>query len=84
VRIATMIIGLTLMLVVGAQSCAVSLGDAALNTKAAMQGGPIGLFMAFLFLIGGAFALAFPFVSVLAFFFAGIFGIAGGSEHLLR
>ena len=52
-RIATMIISLILMLVVGAQSCAVSLGDAALQTKAAEQGGPIGLFMAFLFLIGG-------------------------------
>src|SRR5215211_3949662 len=75
-----MIISLILMLVVGAQSCAVSLGDAALNTKAATQGGPIGLFMAFLFLVGGAFALAFPFVSVLAFFFAGIFGIAGGAS----
>jgi hypothetical protein len=34
-RIATMILSLILMLVVGAQSCAVSLGDAALNTKAA-------------------------------------------------
>jgi hypothetical protein len=80
VRIATMIISLILMLVVGAQSCAVSLGDAALQTKAAEQGGPIGLFMAFLFLIGGAFALAFPFVSVLAFFFAGIIGLAGGAS----
>ena len=79
-RIATMIISLILMLVVGAQSCAVSLGDAALETKAAEQGGPIGLFMAFLFLIGGAFALAFPFVSVLAFFFAGIIGLAGGAS----
>jgi hypothetical protein len=52
----------------------------ALDTKAAEQGGPIGLFMAFLFLIGGAFALAFPFVSVLAFFFAGIIGLAGGAS----
>jgi hypothetical protein len=80
VRIATMIISLILMLVVGAQACAVSLGDAALQRKAAEQGGPIGLFMAFLFLIGGAFALAFPFVSLLAFFFAGIIGLAGGAS----
>jgi len=79
-RIATMILSLILMLVIGAQSCAVSLGDAALNTKAAEQGGPIGLMMAFLFLVGGAFALAFPFVSVLAFFFAGVFGLAGGAS----
>jgi hypothetical protein len=77
VRIATMILSLILMLVVGAQSCAVSLGDAALNTKASSQGGPIGLFMAFLFLVGGAFALALPFVSVLAFGFADIIAIAG-------
>jgi hypothetical protein len=54
------------MLVVGTQSCAVSLGDAALQTQAAQQGGPIGPFMAFQFLIGEAFAFAFPFVSVLA------------------
>jgi uncharacterized membrane protein len=52
VRIATMIISLILMLVVG---------------------GPVVL-------IGGAFALAFPFVSVLAFFFAGIIGLAGGAS----
>ena len=57
-----------------------SLGDAALNSKAATQGGPLGLFMAFLLLIGGAFTLAFPFVSALAFFIAGIFGIAGGAS----
>jgi hypothetical protein len=80
VRIATMILSLILMLVIGAQSCAVSLGDAALNTKSAEQGGPIGLVMAFLFLVGGAFALAFPFVPVLAFFFAGLFGVAGGAS----
>ena len=36
--------------------------------------------MAFLFLVGGAFALAFPFVSVLTFFFAGVFGLAGGAS----
>jgi hypothetical protein len=80
VRIATMILSLILMLVVGAQSCAVSLGDAALKTKAAEQGGPIGLVMAFLFLVGGAFALAFPLVSLVAFFLAGVFGLAGGGS----
>jgi hypothetical protein len=78
-RIATMIISLILMLVVGGQSCAVSFGEAALGTKAAQQGGPIGLVMAFLFLVGGAFALAFPLVSLIAFFFAGVFGLAGAS-----
>jgi hypothetical protein len=72
-----MILSLILMLVVGAQSCAVSLGEAALGTKAAQQGGPIALVMAFLFLVGGAFALAFPLVSLTAFSFAGVLGLAG-------
>jgi hypothetical protein len=75
-----MILSLILMLVVGAQSCAVSLGDAALNTKAAEQGGPIGLVMAFLFLVGGSFALVFPLVSLVAFVLSRILGLAGGAS----
>jgi hypothetical protein len=73
-----MILSLILMVVVGAQSCAVSLGDSLANTKAAEQGGPIGLVMAFLFLVGGAFAMAFPLVSLICFVAAGLFGLAGG------
>jgi hypothetical protein len=78
VRIATMILSLVLMLVVGAQSCAVSVGDEMLGEKAATQGGPIGLIIAFLFLLGGAFALVFPLVSLAAFVLAGLLGLAGG------
>jgi hypothetical protein len=78
VRIATMILSLVLMLVVGAQSCAVSVGDEMLGEKAATQGGPIGLIIAFLFLLGGAFALVFPLVSLAAFVLDGLLGLAGG------
>ena len=78
-RIATMILSLILMLIVGAQSCAVSVGDAALETKSAEQGGPIGILMALLFLVGGAFVLVFPLVSLVSFVLAGIFGLAAGS-----
>jgi hypothetical protein len=35
--------------------------------------------MALLFLIGGAFALAFPVVSLVAFVLAGIVGLSGGA-----
>ena len=80
VRIATMILSLILMLVVGAQSCAVSVGDAALETKAAEQGGPLGILMALLFLVGGAFALVFPMVSLISFVLAGLVGLGGGSS----
>jgi hypothetical protein len=74
-----MILSLILMLIVGAQSCAVSIGDAALGTKAATQGGFLGIFMALLFLVGGAFALVFPLVSLVSFLLAAFFGLAGGA-----
>ncbi|MDQ4002044.1 MAG: hypothetical protein M3283_13850 [Actinomycetota bacterium] len=79
-RIATMILSLILMLVVGAQSCAVTVGDALGNEPSATQGGVIGIFMAFLFLIGGAFALAFPLVSFIAFVIAGLSGLGAGAS----
>src|SRR3712207_5505655 len=78
-RVATMILSLILMLVVGLQSCAVSLGDQVIGEKASQQGGPLGIFMALLFLVGGAFALAFPLVSLVAFVLAGLIGLAGGA-----
>jgi hypothetical protein len=80
VRIATMILSLILMLLLGAQSCAASLGGAALKREGIEQGGAVGVLMTLLFLVGGAFALAFPLVSMLAFFFAGVFGLAGGAS----
>ena len=79
-RIATMILSLILMLVVGLQSCAVSVGDASLNEPTKSQGGAIGILIAFLFLIGGAFALVFPLVSLVAFVLAGIFGLSSGDS----
>jgi hypothetical protein len=72
VRIATMVLSLILMLVVGAQSCAVSIGDSLGNAKASTQSGVIGLLIAFLFLVAGAFALSFPLVS-------GLFGLIAES-----
>jgi hypothetical protein len=78
-RIATMILSLILMLVVGFQSCAVSVGDSMLGEKASQQGGSIGILMALLFLVGGAFALAFPLVSLIAFVLAGVLGLSAGA-----
>ena len=78
VRIATLILSLILMLIVGAQSCAVSVGDSILDEPTKTQGGAIGILMALLFLIGAAFALGFPLVSLVAFLLAGVFGITAG------
>lgn len=41
-------------------------------------GGAIGLLAAFLFLLGGAFAISFPIVLVSAFMFAGVLALAVG------
>ena len=78
-RIATLILSLILMLIVGAQSCAVSISDSLGNTKVSSQGGVLGLFMAFLFLIAGAFVLSFPMVSMIAFLISGLVGLTAGS-----
>jgi hypothetical protein len=78
-RIATMILALILMLIVGFQSCAVTVGDEVVGEKTSQQGGPLGIFMALLFLVGGAFALALPLVSLVAFILAGLVGLAGGA-----
>src|SRR5215212_11487961 len=78
-RIATLILGLILMVVVGLQSCAVSLGGSLGESEKMSQGGSVGIFLAFLFLIGAAFALVFPLVSLIAFLLGGLFGVAAGA-----
>jgi hypothetical protein len=79
VRIATLILGLALMVIVGLQSCAVYLGESVTNEPVKTQGGAAGLGMAFLFLIGAAFALAFPLVSLVSFLLAGLVGLSVGA-----
>ena len=77
-RIAT-ILSLVLMVVVGAQPCAVYVGGSALGQRGTAEGGALGLLVALLFLVGGAFAMPFPLVSLVDFLAYGIFGIAGGA-----
>jgi len=75
-----MILALVLMLIVGAQSCAVSVGESLGNEPAKTQGGALGTLIALLFLVGGAFALAFPLASLVVFVLAALVGIGGGSS----
>ena len=78
-RIATMIISLLLMVVVGLQSCTVYVGGSATGQEKLSQGGAVGLLVAFLFLIAGAFALAFPLVSLIAFVLAALMALVAYS-----
>ncbi len=79
-RIATLILGLVLMTVVGLQSCAIYIGGAALQEQATSDSGALGLFLAFLLLVGAAFVLFFPWISVVSFLIAGLVGLSGGSS----
>ena len=74
-----MVIALFLMLLVGLQSCAVSLGGSMFGDAGASEGGAVGLFMALLFLVGGAFAISFPLVSLISFVAAGLLGLLAGA-----
>ncbi|MCL6627506.1 MAG: hypothetical protein K6T68_13085, partial [Alicyclobacillus shizuokensis] len=55
------------MIIVGVQSCAVGVGSSILGDKNTSGAGAMGLLVAFLFLIGGAFAFAKPIVSTVVF-----------------
>lgn len=78
-RIASGIISLALGLLVFLQSCTVGVGGAAFGEESAAQGGSVGILVALLFVIGGAFAFALPKVAMVVMVLAGIFGIAAGA-----
>lgn len=78
-RIATMIISLLAMLLLFVQSCAVAVGEGIVDDEETTGGGVVGIMMAVLFVIGAAFVLRIPWVSVVAFGLAGLFGLLGGA-----
>lgn len=77
-RVATTIISLFLMMAVGLQSCAVTFGGTLTSDESLSGGGAIGMFVSFLFLLGGAFAISFPIVSLSAFVFSAVLALAVG------
>jgi hypothetical protein len=90
VRIATLIISLVLMLIMGVQSCAVAVGgsissslsESGADKKAAEDlsaGGSIGMFSALLWLIAAGLVLSKPKASMWIFIAAGVFCVIGGS-----
>ncbi len=79
-RIAVMIISLFLTLIVGLQSCALFAGGGMIKDQAVSGGGAMGILVALLFVVGGAFAMGMPRVSMVAFFAAALLGIGVGSS----
>ena len=79
-RVAVLVPSLFLMVVILLQSCAAgavgainsAIGKDAAETAQFSQGGAIGFVVAFLFLVGGAFAIGVPLVSFVVFLIAGV------------
>ena len=77
-RLATTIIALVLMLIVGLQSCAAYVGGGVTSNQDLSGAGAVGLLIALLFLIGAAFAIGVPIVSVGSFVLAALLALAVG------
>ena len=75
-KIATGIISLVLMLIIAVQSMLVGVGGSMTHNTGYSQGGSVGLLVAFLFLIAGAFAFGKPVVSMVVFVVSALLGFA--------
>ncbi len=78
-RVATTILSLVLMLVLGAQSRTVTLGGALGEDEVLANSAAVGLLVAFLFLVGGAFAVGLPLASLVVFVVAGLLALLSGT-----
>ncbi|ABB14636.1 hypothetical protein [Carboxydothermus hydrogenoformans] len=78
-RIASGIISLIIGILVFLQSCTVSFGDALFSGKTTGSSGDLGMFVAFLLFIGGAFAFALPKVAMIFSAAAALFAFINGA-----
>ncbi len=78
-RVATMIIGIFLAIMLLVQSCTVFVGGELFTEESMSQGGAVGIFVGFLFIIGGAFALKIPKVSIVVFAIGAVVGFIAGA-----
>ncbi len=78
-RVAVAILSLVLMLLVGLQSCTLAVGASLGSDEDLAGGAAVGILMALLFLLGGAFAMGYPLVSLIAFASAVLLGLLAGA-----
>lgn len=79
-RIAVLILSVLLGLVMLFESILVFSLSGATEQRNAHEAGAVGIFMAILWITGGAFVLAFPKVSVVVFAMAGMLGLVIGRD----
>lgn len=78
-RIAVMIIGLCLVMVIAVQSLGVMIGGGLSENDSLTGGGATGLMVALLFLLGSAFVIKKPKISVGLFILASVFAFVAAS-----
>ena len=76
-RIAVLIIGLSLVMILGMQSCTVMVGGGVINDEDLSSAGAIGILVSFLFIIGAAFVMGYPKASMIIFLLASVFALFG-------
>jgi hypothetical protein len=83
-RLAVLIITLCLTGIVGLQSCTILAGGSLVKDQALSNGGAVGMLIAFLFVLGAAFVMALPRVSMAMFAIAGLAGLIAGNSSNFR
>lgn len=78
-RIASGIISLIIGCIVFLQSCTVGIGGEILADEVSSQSGSVGMFVAFLLFISGAFAFALPKVAMVFSAVAALFALLNGA-----
>jgi uncharacterized membrane protein YhaH (DUF805 family) len=81
-RIAVLIIGLALTLFLFLQSCAMTVGGDIAGNQSASEGGAVGILIAIMFVVGSAFVLSLPKVSMVIFGLAALLGLAVGATTI--
>lgn len=77
-KIAVLIISLCLVMIVGLQSCTIMLGGNIVNEDDLSGAGAVGVLVSFLFILGAAFSLRKPKVSMRVFIVAACISILTG------
>ena len=78
-RLAVLIITLCLTGIVGLQSCTIVAGGSLLKDQGTANGGAVGMLIAFLFVLGAAFVMGLPRISMALFALAGALGLGVGT-----
>ena len=79
-RVAVLVISLAVFVILLLQSCAVGVGGSLQASEGLKQGAAIGVLLAFIYILGAAFALGAPIVSTVAFALGALVAIPAGTQ----